>query len=184
MDFKEKLKKFLEKKSNLKKMIVIYWPTASGKTGMSIEVAKMVDSEILSTDSRQIFKGMDIWTGKITEDEKDWIPHHMLDIITPDMEYSVWEYKELAEQKIEEIYAKWNIPILCGGTWLYIDSLIYDFNIPRIPADLNIRKSLEEDLSVRQMRDWLRQHRRGYGGPLQDRGDWWPGVWNPVDAGP
>lgn len=145
MNYKEKLKNFLDKKSNSQKIIVIYWPTASGKTSMSIDVAKIVDSEIISTDSRQIFKSLDIWTWKIKEDEKEWIIHHMLDIINPDEEYSVWQFKQLAEEKIKEIYLKWKIPILCWGTWLYIDSLIYDFNIPKIPADDNIRKKLEEE---------------------------------------
>lgn len=126
-------------------MIVIYWPTASGKTGLSIEVAKELDSEIISTDSRQIFKELNIWTGKIIEDEKEWIIHHMIDIIQPNEEYSVWEFKVKSEEKIEEIYSKWKIPILCWGTGLYIDSLIYDFNIPKIPADEKIRKKLEKE---------------------------------------
>lgn len=145
MKFKEKVKNFIEKKSDFKKMIVIYWPTASGKTGLSIEVAKYIDSEIISTDSRQIFKDLDIWTWKITKDEKEGIKHYMLDLIKPDKEYSVWEFKKLAEENIEKIYFKWKIPILCGWTWLYIDSLIYDFNIPKIPASEEIRKQLEEE---------------------------------------
>ena len=136
---------FLNKKSNKKKLIVIYWPTASGKTWLSIDIAKNIDAEIISTDSRQIFKYLNIWTGKITEQEKEWVIHHMLDIITPDREYSVWEFKKTAEEKIEEIYLKWKIPILCWWTWLYIDSLIYDFNIPKIPANEELRKNLEEE---------------------------------------
>ena len=145
MKFKEKVKNFIEKKSDLPKMIVIYWPTASGKTWASIEVAKYIDSEIISTDSRQIFKYLNIWTWKITEDEKEWIKHYMIDIISPDEEYSVWEFKKLAEENIEKIYSKWKVPILCWGTGLYIDSLIYDFNIPKIPADEKLRKELEND---------------------------------------
>lgn len=145
MNYKEKVKRFLQKKSDLKKIIVIYGPTASWKTGISIEIAKLVNSEIIWTDSRQIFKYLDIWTWKITEEEKERIVHHMIDIITPDMEYSVWEFKEKAEEYIEEIYSKWKVPILCWGTWLYIDSLIYDFNIPRIPADEKLRKTLEKE---------------------------------------
>ena len=145
MNYKEKLKNFLDKKSNLQKIIVIYWPTASGKTSMSIDVAKIIDSEIISTDSRQIFKSLDIWTWKISEDEKEWIIHYMLDIINPDEDYSVWQFKQSAEEKIEEIYSKWKIPILCWGTWLYIDSLIYDFNIPKIPANQELRIKLEEE---------------------------------------
>lgn len=156
MDFIEKVKSFLEINKlenykciknwkNKKKIIVIYWPTASGKTWLSIEIAKQINSEIISTDSRQIFSWLDIWTGKITEIEKQWIIHHMIDIITPNKEYSVWEFKVLAEKKINEIYSKWKIPILCWWTWLYIDSLIYDFNIPKIPKNENIRKRLEEE---------------------------------------
>lgn len=145
MNIKEKLKNFLEKESPLKKIIVIYWPTGAWKTSMSIEVAKEIDSEIIWTDSRQIFKYLDIWTWKITEEEKQWVPHHMIDIITPDKEYSVWEFKKSAEEIISEIYSKWKIPILCWGTWLYIDSIIYDFNIPKIPADEKIRKVLEQE---------------------------------------
>lgn len=140
-----KLRDFLNNKTNKQKIIVIYWPTASWKTSLSIDIAKQINSEIISTDSRQIFAWLDIWTGKVTENEKDWIIHHMIDIITPDNNYSVWEFKAEAEKIIWEIYSKWKIPILCWWTWLYIDSLIYDFNIPKIPADENIRGNLEEE---------------------------------------
>ena len=151
MNFNEKVKSFLKNDLNvgekwkIRKMIVIYWPTASWKTSLSIDIAKLLDSEIISTDSRQIFTWLNIWTWKVTLDETQWIEHHMIDIINPDTEYSVWEFKIEAEKKIDEIYSKWKIPILCGGTWLYIDSLIYDFNIPKIPADDNIRKILENE---------------------------------------
>ena len=145
MNSKEKLDNFIQNGNQRKKIIVIYWPTASWKTSMSIEVAKYISSEVISTDSRQIFKDLDIWTWKITEDEKEGIKHHLIDIIKPDISYSVWEFKELAEEKLEEIYSKWKIPILCWGTGLYIDSLIYDFNIPRIPADEKIRNELEKE---------------------------------------
>ena len=110
---------------------------------MSIKIAKSINSEIISTDSRQIFKYLDIWTGKVTENEKQWIIHHMIDIIEPDREYSVWEFKVEAEKILENIFKKWKIPILCGGTGLYIDSLIYDFKIPKVPADARIRQDLE-----------------------------------------
>lgn len=145
MNYKEKLNKFLKKDSDLQKIIVIYGPTASWKTGLSIEVAKEINSEIISTDSRQIFNYLNIWTGKITEDEKEWILHYMIDIIEPNQEYSVWEFKKTAEVNIDKIYSKWKVPILCWGTGLYIDSLIYDFNIPKIPADEKLRRKLEDD---------------------------------------
>ena len=139
------LKKFLEKKSEKNKIIVIYWPTACGKTDLSIKIAKFLNSEIISTDSRQIFKWLDIWTGKVTEEEKEWIIHHMIDIIEPNQEYSVWEFKKEAEKIIKNIFKKWKIPILCWGTWLYIDSLIYDFKIPKVPADPILREKLEDE---------------------------------------
>ena len=141
----EDLKKFLEKKSDKNKIIVIYWPTACGKTDLSIKIAKFLNSEIISTDSRQIFKWLDIWTGKVTEEEKEWIIHHMIDIIEPNQEYSVWEFKKEAEKIIKNIFKKWEILILCWGTWLYIDSLIYDFKIPKVPADPILREKLEDE---------------------------------------
>ncbi len=139
------LKKFLEKKSDKNKIIVIYWPTACGKTDLSIKIAKFLNSEIISTDSRQIFKWLDIWTGKVTEEEKEGIIHHMIDIVEPNQEYSVWEFKKEAEKIIKNIFKKWKIPILCWGTWLYIDSLIYDFKIPKVPADPILREKLEDE---------------------------------------
>ena len=139
------LKKFLEKKSEKNKIIVIYWPTACGKTDLSIKIAKFLNSEIISTDSRQIFKWLDIWTGKVTEEEKEGIIHHMIDIVEPNQEYSVWEFKKEAEKIIKNIFKKWKIPILCWGTWLYIDSLIYDFKIPKVPADPILREKLEDE---------------------------------------
>ncbi len=151
MIFIEKVKCFLEKNKSSKidiekkKIIVIYWPTASWKTWLSLEIAKYINSEIISTDSRQIFIWLDIWTGKVTIWEMDWVKHHMIDIITPDKQYSVWEFKKDAEKIIKEIHNKWKIPILCWGTWLYIDSLIYDFNIPAIPADEELRDKLEQE---------------------------------------
>lgn len=145
MIFEKELEKFLEKKSEKQKIIVVYWPTACWKTGLAIEIAKKINSEIISTDSRQIFKELNIWTGKVTEEEKEWIIHHMIDIIYPDRDYSVWEFKVEAEEKMQEIWQKWKIPILCWGTGLYIDSLIFDFKIPKVPADENLRNKLEEE---------------------------------------
>ena len=143
MIFEKELEKFLEKKSEKQKIILVYWPTACWKTGLAIEIAKKINSEIIS--SRQIFKELNIWTGKVTEEEKEWIIHHMIDIIYSDRDYSVWEFKVEAEEKMQEIWQKWKIPILCWGTGLYIDSLIFDFKIPKVPADENLRNKLEEE---------------------------------------
>ena len=141
----ENIKDFLDKKTDKKKIIVIYWPTGAGKTSMSIDIAKFLDTEIISTDSRQIFKELNIGTWKITKQEKQWVKHHMLDIINADNSFSVWEFKNESEKIISKLYENWKIPILCWGTWLYIDSLIYDFDIPKIPADQKIRDKLEQE---------------------------------------
>lgn len=140
----DKVKKFLDKKNNNKKIIVIYWPTASWKTSMSIEIAKNINWEIISTDSRQIFKHLDIWTWKITPKETEWIIHHMIDIVEANQNYSVGEFKKEAQEIIKDIQSRGKVVILCWWTWLYIDSLIYDFDIPKIPADEKIRLDLEK----------------------------------------
>lgn len=144
MHQQEKLQNFLKQTWEKEKIIVIYWPTACGKTKISLDIAKFLNTEIISTDSRQIFKYMDIGTGKIKEREKNKIIHHMIDIITPNQKYSVWEYKREAEKFIQKLHSQKKIPILVWWTWLYIDSLIYDFDIPKVPADENLRAKLEK----------------------------------------
>ena len=143
--YEKKIENFLKNKTNKNKIIVIYGPTASGKTSLSVNLAKKLDTEIISTDSRQIFKEMNIWTAKITKEEMQWVTHHMIDIIYPNETYSVWEFKNKAEKIIQNIFSKWKIPVLTWWTGLYIDSLIYDFNIPKIPPNLKLRKELEKE---------------------------------------
>lgn len=141
------LEEFLTRVTNKKKIIVIYGPTGSGKTAMSIDIAKYLRSEIISTDSRQIFQHMDIGTGKITHDEMQWVKHHMLDIIPPDISYSVWEFQTTSQQIIERLHQEDRIPLLVWGTGLYIDSLLYDFKVQGIPADWKLREKLEAQSS-------------------------------------
>ena len=148
MDFKKTLQTFLSEKTDLPKLVVIFWPTGSGKTSLSIELAQYLETEIISTDSRQIYTEMNIGTGKISSQEMHNIPHHMIDIISPTHDsYSVGEFKVQAEEIISQIHADKKVPILCGWTGLYIDSIIYDFNIPKIPADPVLRKRLESEAS-------------------------------------
>ena len=106
------------------KVIVICGPTASGKTSLSIELAKQINGEIISADSMQVYKEMDIGTAKISLEEMEGIRHYMLDVISPEERYSVSEYKKQAEEKIEEILKKGKTPIIVGGTGLYIEALI------------------------------------------------------------
>lgn len=125
------------------KVIVIGGPTASGKTALSIELAKTINGEIVSADSMQIYKEMNIGTAKPDENEKENIQHYMLDIITPEERYSVADYKKDAKKYIREIVEKGKTPIVIGGTGLYIDSLIYEIEYPELEIDMEYREQLE-----------------------------------------
>lgn len=111
---------------------------------MSIEIAKYLDTEIISTDSRQIYREMDIGTGKITPEETRGVEHHMLDIINPDEEFSVWDFSAQANSILQALFTKWKIPMLVGGTGLYINSLIFDYSLPQIPVDKQLREGLNK----------------------------------------
>ena len=125
-------------------IIVIGGPTASGKTSLSIEIAKMLESEIVSCDSMQIYKYMNIGTAKPDMEERSGIVHHMLDIIEPDEPYSVADYVIDAHKAIEKINKKGKVPVAVGGTGLYINSLINDVDFRDDDSDMNLRKELEE----------------------------------------
>ena len=125
------------------KIIVICGPTASGKTALSIELAKKINGEIISSDSMQIYKNMDIGTAKPSKEEMQGIPHHLLDFVEPNQRYSVAEFKKDAETAIEEILAKGKTPIIVGGTGLYVDSLIYGIEYQDIELDEKYRQELE-----------------------------------------
>ena len=126
------------------KVIVICGPTASGKTSLSIELAKKINGEIISSDSMQIYKYMDIGTAKVTTEEMDGIKHYLIDFVEPDKRYSVAEFKKDAENAIEEILAKGKVPIIVGGTGLYVDSLIYGIEYQDIELDEKYRQELEQ----------------------------------------
>ena len=125
-------------------VIVICGPTASGKTALSIQLAKKINGEIVSCDSMQIYKDMDIGTAKPTKEEMQGIEHHLIDYVSPDTRYSVADYKKDAKSEIKNIIEKGKIPIIVGGTGLYIDSLIYEIEYPNIEFDEIYRQSLEE----------------------------------------
>ena len=126
------------------KVIVICGPTASGKTALSIELAKKINGEIISADSMQIYKDMDIGTAKPTNEEMQGIKHYLLDFVSPEERYSVAQYKQDAKAAIKEIIAKGKTPIIVGGTGLYIDSLIYEIEYSDIKIDEDYRKQLEK----------------------------------------
>ena len=124
-------------------VIVICGPTASGKTALSIELAKRINGEIISADSMQIYKDMDIGSAKVTVDEMQGIKHYLIDCVLPNERYSVANYKQDAKKAIEEIINKGKTPIVVGGTGLYIDSLIYEIEYKDIKINEEYRKQLE-----------------------------------------
>ena len=125
------------------KVVVICGPTASGKTALSIELAKKINGEIISSDSMQIYKDMDIGTAKPLKEEMQGIKHYMLDFVEPNKRYSVADFKKDAEKAIEDILEKGKVPIVVGGTGLYVDSLIYGIEYQDIKFDEQYRKELE-----------------------------------------
>ena len=134
---------------NKPKVIVIVGPTASGKTALSIELAKKINGEIVSCDSMQIYKDMDIGSAKPSIEETQGIKHYMIDIANPDERFSVAEYKKQAEIAIDEILSKGKTPIVVGGTGLYADSLIYGIEYPEIKFDEKYRESLEKQAETK-----------------------------------
>lgn len=126
------------------KLIVILGPTASGKTDLSIKLAKKFNGEVVSADSRQVYKGMDIGTGKITKKEMQGIPHYLLDVASPKIKFTVAQYKKLALEAINKIHKKGKVPFLVGGTGFYIQTVVDGIVIPEVKPDWKLRKKLEK----------------------------------------
>jgi tRNA dimethylallyltransferase len=131
-------------KKNKQKLIVIIGPTASGKTSLSIKLAKKYGGEVISADSRQVYKELDIGTEKVTKKEMQGIPHYCLDIASPKRTFTVAQWRKHAEKAIKKITKNGNIPIVAGGTAFYIDALVYDLQFPSVKPNLKLRKKLEK----------------------------------------
>lgn len=134
---------------NKQPLIILTGPTAAGKTELSIRLAKAVGGEIISADSMQVYKGMDIGTAKIRPEETEEIPHYLIDVLKPDEPFNVVLFQKLAKAAMEKIYQKGKIPILVGGTGFYIQSVLYDIDFDENDSDTAYRKQLEE-LAQRQ----------------------------------
>lgn len=137
-------------------LIVILGPTASGKSELAIRLAKKFNGEIISADSRQVYKGMDIGTAKVTKKEMQGIPHYLLDVVSPRKRFTVAQYRKLALGAMEKIFKKGRVPILCGGTGFYIQAIVDGIVIPEVPPNWKLRKKLEKK-SARELYEILKK---------------------------
>ena len=127
-----------------KPMIILTGPTAVGKTDLSIQLAKAIGGEIISADSMQVYRHMDIGSAKVTPEEMDGVPHHLIDVLEPEEEFNVVVFQKLAKEALTGIYERGYIPIIVGGTGFYIQALLYDIDFTENDGDTAIRRELEE----------------------------------------
>lgn len=128
----------------MEKLVVIVGPTASGKSDLSIQLAQKFSGEIISADSRQVYKGMDIGSGKISKLEMRSIPHHLLDVAFPRRKFTVFQYQKLAFKTIKQIHSRGKLPILVGGTPFYVYSIVDNYVFPEVKPNLKLRSQLEK----------------------------------------
>ena len=124
-------------------LIILTGPTAVGKTKASIGLAKAVGGEIISADSMQVYRKMDIGSAKITKEEMDGVPHYLVDVLDPSEEFNVVRFQKMAKDALERIYANGHIPIIVGGTGFYIQALLYDIDFTEEKENSSVRKELE-----------------------------------------
>ncbi len=139
----------------MNKVIVVIGPTSVGKTKMGVELAKALNGEVISGDSMQIYKSMNIGTAKVTQEEMEGIPHHCIDILEPYQNYSVKDFQETVRQKIKEITMRGKVPILVGGTGLYIKAALYDYVFSETKDDHETYKEKYKDYNNQQLYDYL-----------------------------
>lgn len=126
------------------KIVIITGPTTVGKSSLAVELAKKFNGEIISADSRQVYRGLNIGTGKVTKKEMKGVPHYLLDVASPKKVFTVSDFKKKAEIEIQKILKKGKLPIICGGTGFYIQALVDNITIPEVPANSKLRKELEK----------------------------------------
>ena len=144
----------------MEKVIIICGPTASSKSALAIECAKLLNTEIISADSMNVYRGLDIGSAKPTVQEMQGIKHHLIDVVDADQTFSVGDYRELAMPVIEDLHSKGKIPVICGGTGFYINSLIYDLSYGNSCANLEARekyKNIAEQEGNQKVYDILMQ---------------------------
>ncbi len=138
------------------RIIVVLGQTSTGKSDLAVEIAQKYNGEIISADSRQVYSGMDLGSGKVTREEMRGIPHHMLDVANPGEIFDVQRFQKLGTQKIQEILERGKTPIICGGTGFYIDSLIYKTKFSSVQPNIELRKELEKK-SLPELQNILKQ---------------------------
>lgn len=150
----------VQKNSIKNKIIIICGPTASSKTALAVECAKLLDTEVVSADSLYVYKGLNVGTAKPSIEEMQGIPHHLIDVISPNETFSVGDYKQRAEKVINELLKCGKTPIICGGTGFYINSILYDFSYGNSCANLKAReyyKDLAEKHGNQYVHDILKE---------------------------
>ena len=141
-----------KKLKSLPYIVVILGQTATGKSDFAIKLACKIDGEVVSADSRQVYKGLNIGSGKITKKEMRDVPHHLLDVVNPRRRFTVAEYKLLSDKKIQEIFSRGKTPIICGGTGFYIDAVVNGTVFPDVPPNTKLRKKLDKRTSSELLR--------------------------------
>ena len=124
------------------KIVVVVGPTASGKSDLAVIIAQKFNGEVISADSRQVYTGLDIGTGKVTEEEMGGVTHHLLSVVSPEVIFTVSEYRTMAQHAIDEILARGKLPIICGGTGFYIQALVDGIQLPDAPPNPRLRETL------------------------------------------
>ncbi len=131
------------KREGQKPLIILTGPTAAGKTALSVQLAKVLDGEIISADSMQVYRRMDIGSAKIRPEEREGIPHHLIDVLEPTQDFNVVLFQQMAKEALESIYSRGRIPILAGGTGFYIQAILYDIDFTENEEDASYRRRLE-----------------------------------------
>lgn len=142
--------------NNQQRIIAVVGPTASGKSALAVEIARLVGGEIISADSRQVYTGLDIGTGKVTKREMRGVPHHLLDVANPKRTMSVVQYERLATRAIQDILKRGKVPIICGGTGQYVDAVLTNASFPEVPPNASLRRELEK-LSAEKLFEKLKK---------------------------
>lgn len=142
--------------SALPKLIAVVGTNASGKSSLAIQLAQALQGEVISADSRQVYRGLDLGSGKVTKDEMRIVPHHLIDVCDPGAFFTMADFQRLAYQAIDDVLSRSRVPVLAGGTGLYVDAVCDGYVLSNIEPDLSYRRELEQ-LSTQQLYDALRR---------------------------